>query len=335
MTAERRAARPVGYRLLVEARVRWKAWVGLALAIGLGSGIALAAAAGARRTESAYPRFLDSVEVEDAIVGVNPPGGSASEANRIQTEIEQLPQVERAGRMPQLMTAVAASAKDAPAEAAQNIGSLGLVGGVGYEFGRPKVVAGRMPLRDRTGEVLINPQFASAHHLRVGSRFGLWVFDSDALDRSQSDDAPYAGSLDHPDLVVAGIGRFARDIAPTTVLDSVPVAYVTPAFYAKYPAALSNLISRVRLRRGASIEEFRAAVVRVAAKHGAPPSDVFFASEHDRTTTVARVPCARSGCHSHSSRCSWASPRSSFWARHCPGRRSSTRPTRRYSARSA
>ena len=78
MTTERRAARPLGYRLRVEARVRWKAWLGLALAIGLGSGIALAAAAGARRTESAYPRFLRSVEVEDAIVGVNPPGGSAS-----------------------------------------------------------------------------------------------------------------------------------------------------------------------------------------------------------------------------------------------------------------
>ncbi len=45
-------------------------------------------------------------------------------------------------------------------------------------------------------------------------------------------------------LTVAGIGRFARDVAPTTVLDSQPIAYVTPAFYAKYPAALANLISR-------------------------------------------------------------------------------------------
>ena len=181
--------------------------------------------------------------------------------------------------MPQLMRPpVAASAKDAPAEAAQNIGSLGLVGGFGYEFGRPKLVAGRMPDRDRVGEVLINPQFAKAHHLRVGSRFRLWVFDSAALDTSQSEDVPYTGSLDHPDLAVAGIGRFARDIAPTTVLDSQPISYVTPAFFAKYPASLENLLSRIQLRPGSNIEAFRAAVVRIAAKYGVPSNDVFFAT---------------------------------------------------------
>ena len=289
MTMGRHGARSVGYRFRAETRVRWRAWLGLSLAIGLGSGIALAAAAGARRTESAYPRFLDSVEVEDAIVGVKPPVGSTSEADKIQTEIEQLPQVERSGRMPQLMTAVAATAREAPGAAAQNIGSLGLLGGFGYEFGRPQIVAGRMPDRARAGEVLINPLFAAAHHLQVGSRFRLWVLDSDALDASERKDTPYAGSLDHPTLTVAGIGRFARDLAPTTVLDAQPVAYVPPAFFAKYPAALSNLISRVRLRPDVSIEEFRTAVLRVAAKHGAPSSDVFFATERDRTATVARA----------------------------------------------
>jgi hypothetical protein len=289
MTMERNDARPLRFRLRVEARSRWKAWLGLALAIGIGSGIALAAAAGARRTYSAYPRFLAGNEVEDAIIGVNPPRGSVTEASRIQTEIERLPQVERAGRTPQLMTAVAATAKAAPVAAAQNIGSMGLVGGFGYEFARPRLVSGRMPDRGRFDEVLINPLFATAHHLHVGSRFRLWVLDSGALDRASAHDAPYAGSLDHPDLTVAGIGRFARDLAPTTVLDAQPLAYVTPAFYEKYPAALANLVSRVRLRPGASIEEYRSAVVHVAAQHGAPASDVFFASERDRTTTVARA----------------------------------------------
>src|SRR4051812_39515757 len=42
-----------------ELRVRWRAMVGLALLVGVVSGAAIAAAAGARRTDSAYPRFLE------------------------------------------------------------------------------------------------------------------------------------------------------------------------------------------------------------------------------------------------------------------------------------
>ena len=41
-----------------ELRARWRATLGLALLVGVVAGACLAAAAGARRTDSAYPRFL-------------------------------------------------------------------------------------------------------------------------------------------------------------------------------------------------------------------------------------------------------------------------------------
>ncbi|MDP8937079.1 MAG: hypothetical protein M3O23_05030 [Actinomycetota bacterium] len=44
-------------RLRAEARARWRAWLGLAVLAGLVGGATIAALAGARRTETAYPRF--------------------------------------------------------------------------------------------------------------------------------------------------------------------------------------------------------------------------------------------------------------------------------------
>src|SRR5439155_9940500 len=64
----------VWMRFRAELRARWLAWLGLALLVGLVGGTAIAAAAGARRTESAYPRFVDSQEGYD--VGFGGTGGN-------------------------------------------------------------------------------------------------------------------------------------------------------------------------------------------------------------------------------------------------------------------
>lgn len=50
----------VGYRLRAELRWRWRVWLALAAVVGLVAGAVLAIVAGARRTQSAYPRFLES-----------------------------------------------------------------------------------------------------------------------------------------------------------------------------------------------------------------------------------------------------------------------------------
>ena len=55
-----------------ELRARWLGWAVLALIVGLAGGVVLTAAAGARRTDSAYPRFLTAYRASDVLVG---PGG--------------------------------------------------------------------------------------------------------------------------------------------------------------------------------------------------------------------------------------------------------------------
>ncbi len=55
----------VWFRLRAVGRQRWRAWLALALLVGLGGGIVLGALAGARRTDSAYGRFLKEVNAFD------------------------------------------------------------------------------------------------------------------------------------------------------------------------------------------------------------------------------------------------------------------------------
>src|SRR5215472_10184950 len=50
-------------------RTGWRGWAALTLLIGIAGGAVLAAAAGARRTDSAYPRFLRATAAADVLAG--------------------------------------------------------------------------------------------------------------------------------------------------------------------------------------------------------------------------------------------------------------------------
>src|SRR2546430_1997334 len=64
------------YQARNELRTRWRALVSLALIAGIGGGAAIAAAAGARRADSAYPRFRAATNAFDALIGVNTSGNN-------------------------------------------------------------------------------------------------------------------------------------------------------------------------------------------------------------------------------------------------------------------
>ena len=72
-----------------ELRARWRATLGLALLVGVVAGACLAVAAGARRTDSAYPRFLARYGPFAADVST----GGDPHTDEIFDEIAHLPQV--------------------------------------------------------------------------------------------------------------------------------------------------------------------------------------------------------------------------------------------------
>jgi len=58
----------VWLRLRAELRQRWRGWLALAVLLGLIGGVAVTAAAGARRTDTAYSRFLRASHAADLLV---------------------------------------------------------------------------------------------------------------------------------------------------------------------------------------------------------------------------------------------------------------------------
>jgi hypothetical protein len=60
--------RVIGAVAMQRLRARWRAWLALVLLTGVAGGAVLAAAAGARRTESAFPRFLRDTAAADVVV---------------------------------------------------------------------------------------------------------------------------------------------------------------------------------------------------------------------------------------------------------------------------
>src|SRR5437764_156036 len=55
-------------RLRAELRAHWRAWGAIALLIGLAGGVVLTTAAGARRTDTAYTRYLQASRAADMLV---------------------------------------------------------------------------------------------------------------------------------------------------------------------------------------------------------------------------------------------------------------------------
>ena len=65
-----RPVQPVLSLVVHEFRARWRGWAVLVLLVAVAGGAVLAAAAGARRTSSAYPRFLRASHASDLLVSV-------------------------------------------------------------------------------------------------------------------------------------------------------------------------------------------------------------------------------------------------------------------------
>jgi putative ABC transport system permease protein len=230
--------RAVWLRLRSDLRARWRAWLGLALLIGLGGGAAVAAAAGARRTETAYPRFVQAQQGYDLVTGGFP---EKLDPEHTLTRMAAMPEVLEWARLD-----VAAYAAILPSGRRVSIPELAaltdLSGRVGYRLNRFKVLSGRLADLGAPEEAMIDFPTADLQGLRVGSTVRFIVGDPDAQ-------PPKLAAVRIVG-VVASPGQFPA-VGASSNLGSV---YVTPAFVRSNritpsPADASLLI---RLRRGAA-----------------------------------------------------------------------------------
>jgi len=246
--------------LQVRAGLRrdWRGPVVLAVITGLMGAVALVALAGARRTDTAVPRFLAwSGPTEGQVSGVS---------QQMIGKIAALPSVAYSERGA-LMFAAPVSGQ----------GTL-LPGGViswALIHSPPQahaiLVAGRRAVPTRVSEAMINESAAHVLHAHVGSVIRLGGFRPDQMRQVLTGPVPRHPPLRLPAVRVVGIIRSPTDLSESGAPSSVTFAttgsvFLTGAFYHRFAASVGNFFGlSVHLKRGlAGAPVFKAEVRRVA-----------------------------------------------------------------------
>ena len=190
-----------------EARRRWRAWLSLALIIGIFTGGVMTAAAGARRTGSAYARFLSWSKAPDALVEAQP--YDPRFASFAPATLIRLPQAVNA--------AVVKSLFPVSPDIVQFLAPAS--GTVPGQFWGRKILSGRLADPRRPGEVNVSFTAAQRLHLRAGGSLRLvmvttagrrvpFVFRIAGIDAAQIEFPPQPGN---GTFVVWGTPAFDRD----------------------------------------------------------------------------------------------------------------------------
>jgi hypothetical protein len=199
-------------RLRSELRARWRSWLVLALLVGLAGGAAIAAAAGARRTQTAYPRFVKAQKAADLFLGGAPENIDIEQAY---TRIQGFPQVSEWARI-DLVSPEVRLPSGALLRLPEIFPAVNPDGRAGFRFNRFKLLSGRLFNPRSSDEALVD--FTSAERLRVnvGSVVGVRVAEGDE---------PAAFAPVRIVGIVASPGQF-----PAVGVFALSNIYLTPAF---------------------------------------------------------------------------------------------------------
>lgn len=213
----------VWLRLRAELRQQWRAVLALAVLLGLIAGIALIAAAGARRTVTAYPRFLHRSHAADLLVTP-----ARSGFHGYFRAIARLPEVASADAAAFLQMSLpirgASPFSGMVAEASP-------FGGEGVAINRVKVDAGRIFDAADPRAVMINQRLADRAHVRPGGTLHLIGYPQ----RNGNPDVAHPARLAFR---VSAIVTFADEIVPASGELGEPRVLLSPAF-ARTPQAQS------------------------------------------------------------------------------------------------
>jgi hypothetical protein len=252
----------------------WRGWVALALLAGLAAGVVLAAVAGARRTDSAYPRFLAASKAADALVS---PAGSGSVG--YYNALSRLPEVSAIAPVAGLQ-ALPAGPDGRPASGATVFAPAD--GRFARVLEIPALLAGRLPLPDRPAEVAVSQIGAQALRLHVGSRLAMAAFPANAPPTG-----PHFRRLNER---VVGVIVTRGSVIPVTELDKAPLIMASTALlhilgvrYVGFEGAY------VKLRPGAAAAVLSHQAQLLAREFPATGGQVFVADESTQVGAIERA----------------------------------------------
>jgi hypothetical protein len=203
-------------------RRSWRMTLLIALMGGLLGSVALGALAGARRTDSAYGRYLRAAKASDVMVNV--PGPLLPVLNEVMREPGALSSAAWIG----LNAEPVINGKIDPDFQTDAI--AGSLDGEFYRQDKLTVIAGRLPPASSTDEVILTQQMAATFHLAVGDHM-TWQFYGVPTRGGLPEDVP-ARPAGRTTFVVAAIA----DVSPALVdtFDNVESAILPPAATTRY-----------------------------------------------------------------------------------------------------
>jgi hypothetical protein len=245
----------VSLRLHAELREQWRVWLALAVLLGLIAGIALTAAAGARRTDTAYPRFLRGSRAADLLVSP-----SRSGFHGYFRAIARLPEVSSADA-----TAFLQMSLPVPGASpfSGQVAEASPFGGEGVSVNRVRVLAGRLFNPADPHAVMITRALAGRVHLRPGGILHLIGYPQ----RGSNPDIAHAVRLAFR---VSAIVVFGDEIVPANGELAEPRVLLSPAFARTRQARSFNPAGGggyVVLRPGASATAFTRHATVLAARY--------------------------------------------------------------------
>ena len=262
-------------RLRSDLRVGWRGWGSFAIVIGLVGAVVLVTASGARRTDTAYDRFLVSARGADALVAPMGTGLGGYDA--------------ALAKLPGVATLAPARGIELFTPGASGQGLLtrsGTDDQLGRTIERPKITEGRMFDPARPDEAVATPGVARALHLHVGQ-----VLDAKAAPTTSSGvDLAHARPAR---LRIVGIGVTRDDVIPVNSQSTQLTLLTTPAFQRQFDSTFNAFDGAyIRLRPGASLKALQAQATALASGrkyHDETGGQIFVADEHQQAATVDRA----------------------------------------------
>ena len=264
----------LGWIVVRQLRARWRGWVLLSVLVGLTGGVVLTAAAGARRTDSAYSRFLAASHAADLLVSPDNTGfggyyGALARLPGVQTVapvigVQALP----------VLTGHKLVEAQVYAPADRRMGNV---------IERPRIIAGRLPDPKQVREVALDLRAAQQLHAGVGSTIRLAATYSTAPGQS-------AQGLRIFRQEVVGVFLTRDNPVPINALAQLPVVYTTHAFYGQLGDPYRSFdAAYVRLRQGTSDLQFDRQAEALAKRYPATGGGVFVANLSDQAAQVERA----------------------------------------------
>jgi ABC-type lipoprotein release transport system permease subunit len=265
--------------LLRTQRNALRSWITLALLLAVVGGGVLAAGAGARRTDTAYPRFLAASNNADVLVTGGGNNGNLTDQITLMKGIASWPQIDQAGLGYWAFAAVwLPSGKPVDSN---DVSPIVLPDQrFGRSIGRFTVLDGRLADSRQAGEAVVSFPLAEEFHLHVGDMLRVRMVtpgDLHTMSRRAGATSPAISDVasgPRTQVRITGVivSPLGQDFPPLPPQQGGAL-YLTPAFFARYGSGPDRLTTfaalPAKLRGGqAAVPAFQRAVESYASAHG-------------------------------------------------------------------